>query len=231
MHLPSLFVVVVYVSAYLMLLFGAICLACGLYYLVELAEEYTRLTKRLIRAAVRCELALHFLLWAYERMWLVPNAVGVAAHVSYLVLLRSFPYIEPASPAFLTSCALFAASNVVWYRYFHADPEFFWRYRVGPTASITSFYFLCVWLVPLAFFVSLTVNDAVLPSSVVHARGQAGGLAMGEPGDAQGKKKTSQNAFLVGARNAWISAKGAVGLNENADILSSAHRSRMRSVH
>lgn len=227
MHLPSLFVVVVYASAYVMLLFGAICLACGLYYLVELAEEYTRFTKRLIHNAVLAELAIHFLLWAYERMWFVPNFVGIIAHFSYLFLLRSFPYIEPASPSFLTSCALFAVSNVVWYRYFHGDPEFFYRYRVGPVASLTSFYFLCVWLVPLGFFVSLTVNDSVLPSSAMPARHPAGPAAS-DPHNADGKRKHSQNAFLVGARNAWLSTKAAVGLSENPDILSSAHPSRLR---
>ncbi len=228
MHLPSLFVVVVYASAYLLLLFGAVCLACGLYYLVELAEEYTRFTKRLIHNAILGELVLHFLLWAYERMWLVPNMVGVIAHISYLLLLRSFPYIEPSSAPFLSSCMLFAGSNVVWYIYFHQDPEFFYRYRVGPFASMTSFYFLCVWLVPLGFFVSLTVNDSVLPSSnVMPERYPTAPTPGGLPAD--GKKRKSQNIVLVAVRNAWNAAKGAVGLGDgNGDILSAARPSRLR---
>lgn len=217
MHLPSLFVLVVYVSAYILLLFGAISLACGLYYLVELAEEYTRFTKRLIRIAILAELGVHFLLWAYERMWFVPNAVGVISHLSYLFLLRGFPYIEPASAPFLLSCALFATSNIVWYRYFHSDPEFFYQYRVGPATSIAFFFFLCIWLVPLGFFVSLTVNDSVLP----------GGAGMPNP-NAKGpdeKKKRTQNIFALGVRSAWNSVRNATGMNNSSrDILSAQYR-------
>lgn len=227
MHLPSLFVVVVYASAYLLLLFGAICLACGLYYLVELAEEYTRFTKRLIHNAILGELVLHFFLWAYERMWFVPNLIGVISHVSYLLLLRSFPYIKPSSPPFLISCVLFITSNLVWYRYFHSDPEFFYHYRVGPMASTASFFFLCIWLVPLGFFVSLTVNDSVLPSSASMHPSHAYATAP-KNGDAD-RKKGSQNIVLVTLRNAWSSFKAAVGLQgAQGDILSSGHGSRLR---
>ena len=38
----------VYVAGYLLLIFVAICLACGLYFLAELAEEHTRLARKLI---------------------------------------------------------------------------------------------------------------------------------------------------------------------------------------
>lgn len=228
MHLPSLFVVVVYASAYLLLLFGAICLACGLYYLVELAEEYTRFTKRLIHNAILGELLLHFLLWAYERMWLVPNLVGIIAHISYLLLLRSFPFIDPMSPQFLMSCAMFVTSNVVWYRYFHGDPEFFYHYQVGPLASLASFFFLCVWLVPLGFFVSLTVNDSVLPSSASMHPSHVHAQAMPGAKDSENGRKKSQNIVAVSVRNIWESLKNIAGLQRSGDILSSTHSARFR---
>ena len=38
----------VYIAGYLLLIFVAICLACGLYFLAELAEEHTRLARKLI---------------------------------------------------------------------------------------------------------------------------------------------------------------------------------------
>ena len=48
-----LFTGLVYLSGYLFLIFVAICLACGLYYLAELAEEYTSLTRTCPPCAAR----------------------------------------------------------------------------------------------------------------------------------------------------------------------------------
>lgn len=165
MHLPSLFVVIVYLSGYLFLLFAAICLACGLYYLVELAEEYTTFTKKLIRLTILSHLILHLLLIVYERFPVLQCGVGLVAHLVYLQLLRSFPFIEPSSPPFITSVILFAADNYVWFRFFKGDIELFYHYRVAPAPAMAAFFLLVVWLVPCAFFCSLTVNDAVLPAS------------------------------------------------------------------
>lgn len=163
--MPSLFVLIVYVSGYLFLLFAAVCLACGLYYLVELAEEYTLLTKKLIRLTILLHLPLHFLLWIYERFPALPCLIGFASHLVYLLLLRSFPFIEPLSPPFLLSILMFLINNLSWYHFLSSDAELFYQYRVAPVPAIASFFLLVVWLVPCFFFISLTVNDAVLPSS------------------------------------------------------------------
>ena len=61
-----LFTGLVYVSAYIFLIFVAVCLACGLYYLAELAEEHTSLTKRLMWAANVAVLAVHGACFVFE---------------------------------------------------------------------------------------------------------------------------------------------------------------------
>lgn len=224
MYLPSLFIAVVYASLYILLLFAAVCLACGLYYLVELAEEYTTFTKRVIRLAILGELVLHFLLWAYERMWFLPSFIGVVSHTSYLLLLRSFPFIEPSSSSFIAASMLFLADNFFWYRSFHKDPEFLYKFQISPTPAMASFYFLVVWLVPLGFFVSLTVNDSVLPSGIQGNTSRYGNAA--HPHSAEfpdTKKRKSQNIFVVGARNIMATIRGAIGNNDSSrDFLSSA---------
>lgn len=174
MHLPSLFVLIVYVSGYLFLLFAAICLACGLYYLIEIVEEFTSLSKKLIRSSILVLLVLHFLLLVYERFPLLQCSLGFVAHLSYLNLLSNFPYIEPLSFQFILSCTLFVLDNVVWFLYFRSDVELFYQYRVAPYPAIAAFFLLIVWLVPCAFFCSLTINDAVLPASHPNFHAQSG---------------------------------------------------------
>ena len=44
-----LFNIVSYISLYIGLAFCALCLATGLYYLAELAEEYTIMTRRVLK--------------------------------------------------------------------------------------------------------------------------------------------------------------------------------------
>lgn len=220
MHLPSLFVVVVYLSGYLFLLFAAVCLACGLYYLVELAEEYTVFTKKLIRVTILVQFPLHFLLWAYERFPFLQCAIGFASHLVYLQLLRSFPFIEPASPPFILSCAMFAISNYAWFRYFHSDAELFYRYRVAPVPAMASFFLLAVWLVPCAFFCSLTVNDSVLPSAAGPARsGPTFGHDTLEGGE---KKKRSRNIVMAAFDSVGFTVKTALGIErrDSRDVFS-----------
>lgn len=210
MNLPSLFVVLVYLSGYLFLLFAAVCLACGLYYLVELAEEYTVFTKKLIRMTILAQFPLHFLLWTYEHFPLLQCAIGFASHLVYLQLLRSFPFIEPSSPPFVVACVMFAVSNYSWFRYFHADAELFYRYRVAPVPAMASFFLLVVWLVPCGFFCSLTVNDSVLPSASgpLHSAGALGH----ERSDEREKKKRSRNIAIAAFDSVVLPIRKAMGM-------------------
>lgn len=206
MHLPSLFVALVYVSGYMFLVFSAVCLACGLYYFVELAEEYSAATRRLIRAACYAQLAAHAALWGYERFPLLPCAAGAAAHAAYLGLLRSFPAVDLLSPRAAAAAVLLVADNVLWLRFFRADVELFYSYRVAPGPAVAAFFLLQVWLVPLAFFLSLTINDAVLPNANPRAHQMHNSSAAQTQAQSQSPRgKKSRN--LVAALLEGFSAK------------------------
>lgn len=218
MHLPSLFVLIVYISGYLFLLFAAICLACGLYYLVELAEEYTSLTKKLIRLTILIHLVLHVLLFAYEHFPFLQCAVGLVAHVVYLQLLRSFPFIEPTSTPFVASVLLFVLNNFVWFRFFKGDVELFYQYRVAPAPAMAAFFLLVVWLVPCAFFCSLTLNDAVLPAS----NEAMASRYPSHPNGSEPSKKRRRNVIMLGLDNVAASIRNALPSQpRQSDIFSS----------
>eukprot|EP00276_Gloeochaete_wittrockiana_P008736 CAMPEP_0184650496 /NCGR_PEP_ID=MMETSP0308-20130426/8021_1 /TAXON_ID=38269 /ORGANISM="Gloeochaete witrockiana, Strain SAG 46.84" /LENGTH=210 /DNA_ID=CAMNT_0027084045 /DNA_START=54 /DNA_END=686 /DNA_ORIENTATION=- len=150
-----LFVVVVYISFYLFLVFVAVCLACGLYYLAELVEEFTTLTKKVIKGTIISVAVIHILLLLVDNLPLNATLVGLAAHAMYYQLLKSFPFISLKSPQFLGSLALLGADHWIWFRYFR-------RVYYRPY-HVLGFFLLVVWLVPFGFFISLSINENVLP--------------------------------------------------------------------
>ncbi|GES93271.1 DUF396-domain-containing protein [Rhizophagus clarus] len=77
-----------YAAAILAFLFLTLSLACGLYYLAELVEEYTVLTKKIIK-----------------KITLVDGC-------------ETFPFINLTSLTFITSCVLVLADHFLWFQYF-----------------------------------------------------------------------------------------------------------------
>lgn len=226
MHLPSLFVLLVYVSGYMFVVFVGVCLACGIYYLVELAEEYTVTTKQLIRYTTLTQLALHICLFVYERFPLLPTFVGFVSHLSYLQLLTLFPSTNPLSFPFVAAFLLFIVDNIVWFRFFHFDVELFYRYRVAPTPAIASFFLLVVWLVPLSFFITLSVNDSVLPNtSMNNAATRGAGPSSATQGE---NRRRSRNLVMVCAEYVLGTVRkimyAATSSSTQNDILSSTNR-------
>mmetsp|Transcript_21813 Transcript_21813/g.51929 ORF Transcript_21813/g.51929 Transcript_21813/m.51929 type:complete len:217 (-) Transcript_21813:33-683(-) len=157
MGLPSFFTILSYTSGYVVLVFLAVCLACGLYYMAELAEEYTALTKKIIMWAIRVVWVLHFLLLVLDGFPFFYTVLSAASHGVYYQLLKTFPFITPTSPEFLGSCVCVVLNHVWWISYFRSE-----TFRV---LQVMGFFVPCVWLVPFAFFVSLSLNDNVLPGS------------------------------------------------------------------
>jgi len=161
----SLFAVLIHASGYLTLLIAALCMACGLYYLAELAEEHTSLAKKFIRHLVHFQLFAHAVLLVYERFPLTPVTCGAVAHCAYYAMLRRFPFIEPLSMPAITAMMFFLASNAAWFSTFRNDIDLLRRYEVISGPSVSAFFALMVWTTPIALFVSLTLNDAMLPGS------------------------------------------------------------------
>ncbi|RIA96537.1 transmembrane adaptor Erv26-domain-containing protein [Glomus cerebriforme] len=77
-------------------------------------------------------------------------------HGVYTLNLETFPFIQLTSLPFIASCALVLADHFLWFQYFTS------RYFVF--ADITAFFGICVWLIPFAYFISLSANDNSLPS-------------------------------------------------------------------
>jgi hypothetical protein len=71
--------IVVYTGGYLFLVFIAVCLATGLYYLAEMVEEYTRMTKKALAWGIKLSIALHVALLA-GAVTPLPGVTGLGLH-------------------------------------------------------------------------------------------------------------------------------------------------------
>jgi hypothetical protein len=188
-----LFSIVSYVALYLLLAFGALCLATGLYYLSELCEEYSKWTRLSINYAIRTICALYGLLWLIDDLPFMYALFGALSHLLYASMLVGFPFFHFGQSKFLACCAMFIVSQVVWWRYFsspYVDEYSF--------AQIFAFYFAMVWLVPFAFFISLSPYDKGIPVDGFGQRpvgSAADGSATG-PDPFGGKKRSSLLAVL-----------------------------------
>jgi hypothetical protein len=155
---------------------SAVCLATGIYYLAELVEEYTRLTRKVLRYIILSVIAIHTLLLILDRLPVVCIAIGIAGHVFYYRLLKTFPYITLTSPDFFASLGLLVASHISWIWFFMKDP----RCAYVSLEWLLAFMLVLVWLTPFVFFISLAANESVLPGGGVSGyegfgNGRAGG--------------------------------------------------------
>ncbi|KAI7907294.1 transmembrane adaptor Erv26-domain-containing protein [Cokeromyces recurvatus] len=132
-------------------------LACGLYYLAELIEEYSVYTKKVIKTLTIIIISLHVLFWIFDRLPFFHLAFSIFCHCVYSLNLKTFPFISLTGLPFIGSCILVFADHFLWFKYFTT------HYR--PFMDIAAFFGLCVWLVPFAYFISLSANDNALPTS------------------------------------------------------------------
>lgn len=183
--------ITVYLGFYLAIVFLSLSIACGLYYLAELCEEYVMTTKRLIGYTIQAELLLHLLLFA-DRLPPAALAVGIAAHLSYLRLLKPFPYIQLTSGSTLASIGLLLGSTFMWTKHYMAT-----YYTVE---YIAAFLLLTTFLVPFAFFLGMSGDYTTLPGAGGWVPTPSGGVGLQRTGSGRllqpAEKKKRRGAVL-----------------------------------
>ncbi|KAJ2495522.1 erv26 super protein [Coemansia sp. RSA 2052] len=138
--------------------FVVFSIGCGLYVISEWVEEYPRQTRKLIQCLVWTIDCVH-LLAALDGVSLWRVALSVCANHIYTLNLEMFPLVHITSMAFLSSCVLAVGNHFMWFFYFIQN------LLAYPFGQVCALMFFCVWVVPLALFVSLTPMDESLPSA------------------------------------------------------------------
>ncbi|KAI9276509.1 transmembrane adaptor Erv26-domain-containing protein [Sporodiniella umbellata] len=146
-----------YLATGLAFCFCIFSLACGLYYLAELVEEYSVYTKKIIKEMTYVVIVLHVLFFIVDRLPFFYLLFSIFCHLIYSLNLKTFPFINLTSVPFISGCILVFVDHFLWFHYFTK------HYR--PFMDIAGFFGICVWLVPFAYFISLSANDNALPIS------------------------------------------------------------------
>lgn len=121
---------------------------------------------------------LHIVLYISDSLPLLQTLFSVACHIVYLQNFSStWPLISLSSFSFIASCVLAISDHFIWFFYFsHLTREkrqisqiHIYRSPVRPSvpgfSDIATFFGICVWLIPLFLFLSLSANDHALPTS------------------------------------------------------------------
>ncbi|XP_015598854.1 protein TEX261 [Cephus cinctus] len=150
------FYVLSWISLIVQLCFGTISIAAGLYYMAELVEEYTAISKRVIKSFILGTFFIHLGFLLFENLPTTMVICGVAAQVAHLFILQTFPYVYITSPAFIVAIIMLVINHYLAFTYFASVYYNF--------SEVMAYFTLCLWLVPFALFVSLSANENVLPT-------------------------------------------------------------------
>ncbi|ODM92688.1 hypothetical protein Ocin01_13991, partial [Orchesella cincta] len=121
--------------------FVSLAVTSGLFYLAELVEEFVSTAAKIIKTLIM---------------------ITIGIHVGFL-LFEDFPLRDDP---FWCFCRCQNCAFSIWLGSIAVTPSL----RIFTTnetffEQVMAYFTLCLWLVPFAFFVSLSANDLVLPTT------------------------------------------------------------------
>lgn len=146
-----------WIALIIQIIFLTLALAAALYYLAELIEEYTVLAAKLITYMIGIVTAIYLGLLLFEGFPYLLIAAGLLSNGTHYLLLKDFPFISLTSPVFLFGCVMVFVNHYLAFQHFASV----WY----PFSEVLAYFTLCLWLLPFAFFVSLSANENVLPTA------------------------------------------------------------------
>ncbi|KAM7435252.1 hypothetical protein ABFA07_014797 [Porites harrisoni] len=146
-----------WISMIFHVIFLTLALAAALFYLAELVEEYTVITAKVIKCTIAATTVVYLGLLVLESFPFSIIIAGILTNGLYFLLLKDFPFIQLTSPVFIGSVAMVFVNHYLAFDFFSSV----WY----PFAEILAYFTICLWILPFAFFVSLSASENVLPTS------------------------------------------------------------------
>ncbi|XP_015771140.1 PREDICTED: protein TEX261-like [Acropora digitifera] len=145
-------------------IFMTLALAAALFYLAELVEEYTVLAAKIIKSILAVTTVIYIGLLILEGFPISMIIAGLFSNGLYFLLLRDFPFIELTSPVFIGGVAMVFVNHYLAFDHFSSV----WY----PFSEILAYFTICLWILPFAFFVSLSASENVLPTASTASLGE-----------------------------------------------------------
>lgn len=186
---PFRFLTLVMAAAAVILL--CLCVACGLMYLSDFAEEYPSRARSILRALIAVNVIMHVAMMVVDRLSWWRSVLSLVANLLYLRLMRNFPFVKSfEDPMIIVTVVVVVAESAMWY------------WRMVALAYYTSFmtvlgFFVFLWAVPLGLLSSCVLAEDQLPGAGQRG-GASGGVGFGAaaaPGG-RGRRKTIVNSIV-----------------------------------
>ena len=102
-------------------------------------------------------LGIYIGLFFFEELSTTMIIIGALSQITHLFLLQSFPFFNISSPSFILAVLFVVINHYLAFNFFGE--------HYYPFSEVMAYFTMCLWLVPFAFFVSLSANENVLPTS------------------------------------------------------------------
>ncbi|XP_033251018.1 protein TEX261-like [Drosophila miranda] len=145
-----------WISLGIQITFLTLSIVAGLYYLAELAEEYTTQARRCILFMISFTVFVYIMLMIFEEFPWSMLLCGFVAQGFHLSIMGGFPFIRLLSVPFLGSLVMLVVNHFLAFQYFTTVYLLF--------TQVLAYFTVCMWIVPFALFVSLSANYSVLPT-------------------------------------------------------------------
>lgn len=145
----------------------------------EMIEEAITPMRKLLEKSLVVITILYLLLWL-DGIPALNIIIGISAHLSFIPILKSFPYVHIMSPKTWIPLGMLLLNHFVWFRFFIEEKKDYiarQNNRYGrydsdsflnedlPFSSIMGFMVVFVWMIPIGFFVSVMDVEEALPSA------------------------------------------------------------------
>ncbi|CAH0391827.1 unnamed protein product [Bemisia tabaci] len=145
-----------WLSTTIQVCFITLAVAAGLYYLAELVEEFTVISKKIITWMTLATIICYIGFILFEDLPKTLIICGISSQVTHLLILQTFPFFTITSPTFIVAVILLFVNHYLAFDYFSSVYH--------PFSEVMAYFTLCLWLVPCALFVSLSANENILPT-------------------------------------------------------------------
>ncbi|XP_067133040.1 protein TEX261 [Centruroides vittatus] len=147
-----------YLSLIIQICVIVLSVAAGLYYLAEFVEEYTVFSGKVIKVIIIVTFVIYGGLFIFEDLPTSMIVCGVISQILHIFVLRTFPFFIPMSIPFIGTIVFAIINHYLAFSYFTSV--------YYPFSEVLTYFTLCLWIVPFAFFVSLCANENVLPTII-----------------------------------------------------------------
>ncbi|ALC41348.1 CG3500 [Drosophila busckii] len=147
-----------WISLGIQITFVTLSIVAGLYYLAELAEEYTTPARRFILFMISFTIFVYIMFIICEDFSWTMLICGLLGQAFHLSIMTNFPFIKLLSVPFIGSLCMLLVNHLLAFQYFTSV--------YVPFTQVLAYFTICLWMVPFALFVSLSANDNVLPTTL-----------------------------------------------------------------